>query len=450
MSKVICEICGTVYPDNATACPICGYPRNVDESIELLEEEVPQSAVRRSEPVKGGRFSNKNVKKRKKEAESYEPEAPSKARRSAQEDAPVSGKKKSKKKKKNSNRGLVITVILLLIAVLLVGAYIGMRFFVGKDAYRETTVPAETPETIVVPTETEPVDTTVLCTDIVIGDINLEQGIEFMGMGRAWRVNVTPMPENTTDSLTYASSDESVAVVNISDDRVEILSVGPGSATITITCGAVTKTFPVVCSFEAETEPTEESTEPTEDTREEGVLDLDVEDISFFAVDENYTIDPGLGIEAADVEWSSDDEDVATVDENGKVTAVGEGTCEITAKYDGEEVVCIVRCTFSTEETEETDETEETEETEETTEPTEAVEDAGPPYTISHTDVSIRIGESFKLTLRDKNGDIVNVTWIGDEDVEIDGNTITGAGTGRVNVKCTHNGKEYKCIVRVG
>lgn len=449
MSKVICEICGTVYPDNATVCPICGYPRNVGESIEELETEAPQTPVRRTEPVKGGRFSSKNVKKRKQAAQSYEQEEGPKARRAAQADAPVSGKKKSKKRKK-SNKGLVITVIVLLIAVLLVGAYIGMRFFVGKDAYRETTIPTETEAPVTQPLETEPADTSVLCTDIQIGDIDLEQGIEFLGMGRAWRVNVVLVPENTTDSVTYTSSDENVAVVNVSDDRVEILSVGPGSATITVTCGAVTKTFPVVCSFEEETTAaTEESTEPTEDTREVGVLDLDVDDISFFAEDENYTIDPGVEIEGYDVTWSSDDEDVATVDKYGKVTAVGPGTCNITAEYEGEEAVCIVRCQFG-DETEATGETKETEETEETTEPTEAVEDAGPPYTISHTDVSIRIGESFKLTLRDKNGDIVDVTWVGDEDVEIDGNTITGAGTGRVYVKCTHNGEEFQCIVRVG
>lgn len=437
MSKVICEICGTVYPDNTTACPICGYPRNVDESLELLEEEVVQSPARRSEPVKGGRFSNKNVKKRKQEAQEEESEP--KVRR-AEEDAPVSGKKKSKKKhKKKSNRGLVITVIVLLVAVLLVGAYIGMRFFVGRDAYRETTIPTGTIEVPTQPVETEPADTSVACTDIQIGDINLEQGVEFLGMGRAWRLNVTLIPENTTDSVTYTSSDENVAVVNVSEDRVEILSVGSGSAAITITCGAVTKSFPVVCSFEDMiTGATEESVEATEDTRQEGVLDLDVDDITFFNVDENYTINPGLGIDAADVTWSSDDEDVAVVDKKGKVTAVAVGTCEVTAEYEGEKAVCIVRCSFG--------------DGEETTEATEAVEDAGPPYTISATDVTIAVGERFELKLRDKNGDVVDVTWTSDDHVEIDGNTIKGAR--RTNsytvVKCTHNGEEFKCKVRVG
>jgi len=443
LSKINCEICGTVYPDNATVCPICGYPRNVGESVELLETEVTQTAVRRSEPVKGGRFSNKNVKKRQKTSETVGQEDTARVHRASAEDAPASGKKSGKHKKKHSksNRGLVITVIVLLVAILLVGAYIGMRFFVGRDAYRETMVPTGMQQPATEPAQTVPVDTSVLCTDILISDIDLEQGIEFLGMGRAWRVNVTLVPANTTDAVTYTSEDENVAVVNVTDGRVEILSIGPGSTTVTVTCGAISKSFRVLCSFEGETVPaTEESTEPTEDTREEGVLALDVEDISFFAVDEHYTIDPGVGIDPEDVSWSSDDEEVAVVDDSGKVTAVGPGTCEITAEYEGEEAVCIIRCNIDEDDTDPSEQTEETE----------AVEDAGPPYKISHTDVSIRIGESFKLTLRDKNGDIVDVAWVGDEDVEIDGNTITGVGAGKVYVRCTHNGEEFECIVRVG
>ena len=31
MSKTICEICGTSYPDNADKCPICGYVPDEDE-----------------------------------------------------------------------------------------------------------------------------------------------------------------------------------------------------------------------------------------------------------------------------------------------------------------------------------------------------------------------------------------------------------------------------------
>ena len=440
MSKVICEICGTVYPDNATVCPICGYPRSVDEELELLEEEVPQAPARRSEPVKGGRFSNKNVKKRKQEADTREVEPAEKSERKAAS----SGKKKSGKRKKHkkSNRGLVITAIVLFVAVLLVGAYIGMRFFVGKDAYRETTIPTGTVEVPTQATETEPVDTSVACTDILIEGIKMESGAEFTGVGRSIRLNISAVPENTTDTFTYTSSDESVAMVNVTEGRVEILSVGPGSTTITVTCGAVSKSFPVLCSFEMETV---EATEQTgEDNREEGVLALDADDISFFDVDENRTLNPGKGIDPKDVKWSSDDEEVATVDENGKVVAVGIGTCEVTAEYEGEKAVCVVRCNFKSDE--------EADETTEATEETKKVEDAGGPYKISHSDVTLYVGEKFELKLRDKNGDVVDVTWTGDDHVEIDGNTITAARrtNSYTTVKCTHNGEEFKCKVRVG
>jgi hypothetical protein len=97
-----------------------------------------------------------------------------------------------------------------------------MRFFVGKDAYRETTIPTGTIEVPTQPAETVPADTAVPCTDIQISDVNLEQGIEFMGMGRAWRLNVTVVPENTTDGVSFISSDESVAVVNTSDTPIDV------------------------------------------------------------------------------------------------------------------------------------------------------------------------------------------------------------------------------------
>lgn len=42
------------------------------------------------------------------------------------------------------------------------------------------------------------------------------------------------------------------------------------------------------------------------------------------------------------VTWSSDNQNVATVDQNGKVTAVGEGTATITATVDGESATCSV------------------------------------------------------------------------------------------------------------
>ena len=33
MSKIICEICGTSYPDTAECCPICGYPQDISAGL---------------------------------------------------------------------------------------------------------------------------------------------------------------------------------------------------------------------------------------------------------------------------------------------------------------------------------------------------------------------------------------------------------------------------------
>ena len=41
MNKIICDICGTSYPDTADCCPICGCSRDAAASIlggDLLEQ----------------------------------------------------------------------------------------------------------------------------------------------------------------------------------------------------------------------------------------------------------------------------------------------------------------------------------------------------------------------------------------------------------------------------
>lgn len=59
MTILICDICGTSYPDTDEKCPTCGYARAFAEDLEETEQ-VP--VVR--EKVRGGRYSKKNVRKR--------------------------------------------------------------------------------------------------------------------------------------------------------------------------------------------------------------------------------------------------------------------------------------------------------------------------------------------------------------------------------------------------
>ena len=61
MNQIICDICGSEYPEGYDRCPVCSYPRQGGEKI------VAAGAVEvAQEKVKGGHFSTKNVKKRRK------------------------------------------------------------------------------------------------------------------------------------------------------------------------------------------------------------------------------------------------------------------------------------------------------------------------------------------------------------------------------------------------
>ena len=414
MSKVTCDICGTVYPDNANACPICGYPRKgSDAEPEVKSATVSVNTAAAAAPrVKGGRFSNKNVKKRNTAPASGSSKAP----------------RKEEKEEKKNNKGLLIAVILLLIAVLLVGGYIIWRFIDGRDAYdnpaspsgtgspstSQTTLPPE-------PTETEPVDTGVPCIAMTISDA----AVELTGVGRGWKLGITVTPEDTTDILTFTSSDENVVYVS-PDGR--LTAMGPGTATITITCGQVSKECTVYCNFE------EETTKPTEPEPEKKGFQISHTDVTLFYEGESFTIKAtydGAAVSPASIVWASSDEKIATVSDNGKVTGVSGGTATITATYNGKTVKCIVRCKIEPK----------------PTEPTYSDNN----WKISHTDVTIAVGESFTLKLTNSAGETAAVTWSASKNgiVALNGNKVTGSAAGTVNITATIDGQTFTCIVRV-
>ena len=126
--------------------------------------------------------------------------------------------------------------------------------------------------------------------------------------------------------------------------------------------------------------------------------------------------------EQADALWEADCEGVVEVD-GTTVTAVGEGTALLSCEVDGEFFSCFV----------------------------EVAEKEQVTWSISHTDVTIKVGESFYLKLRSSEGETASVSWSANKSgyVSISGNKITGKKAGTVTVSCTHEGVTYKCIVRV-
>ena len=451
-SKIICDICGTVYPDTAAACPICGFPQKenagVTDSVSVGAESTAVPAAAAASRNKGGRFSNKNVKKRN-QSEADEAQRPvrekaEKPRKAPRQEAPEIEQEPEEK----NNRGLVIIAIILAIAVLLVGGYIISRFIGGRDAYDNPNAPVigTNPSTeTTAPVETEPVETGVPCVGMTVSDAS----VEFLGINRSWKLSIAATPADTTDELTFTSSDENVVTVT-PDGR--LTSVGPGTAVITITCGDVVKECQVVCDFEIETEPvettepTEETTEPTKETTKPtepdgSGLKLSHEDVSLFYAGESFSISAkfdGQWVGNAQVTWSSADPEVAKV-ENGKVTAVGGGYTTISATYNGKTAKCIVRCRF-----------EDNTQPEETTKPTEGNTSTA-KWSISHSDVTISVGESFTLKITNEAGETANVTWSASTAgiVNVSGNSVTGAASGMTTLTATVGGQSFSCIVRV-
>ena len=166
--------------------------------------------------------------------------------------------------------------------------------------------------------------------------------------GMTAQLTVTRTPEDTTQTLSFRSSNQSVATVT-QDGLVQ--AVASGTATITVVCGTQQAVCTVNCSFAEETRPEEpepEAQEPEPEVQQPDVqepLTISAEDISFFAVGEN-TVLTLTGADGADVIWQSTDASVASVDDNGYVEAVSSGTATIIATVGDQSVSCIVRCNF--------------------------------------------------------------------------------------------------------
>ena len=438
MSKIICDVCGTAYPETATQCPICGCAKSAaDQAVTAQASGEDTSYVY----TKGGRFSKRNVRRR--------------TQKGVQESRSTAVRK-SEAEDERTNVGLIVVVIVLLLAIIAVVVYIGIRFFApfgeaDKDPLgsMDSTGVSQTQQS----TQAQQVPCTAL-------DIS-NKTIEFRLSGDAWLLEAVPTPSNTTDKVTYTSSNEKVAIVS---DVGCVTAVGGGEAVITVTCGSITQECKIICSFASVEIPTEDATADATIGATEDATTGPVDPDFVFAfntkfVDESTgkfdtTIDAAgktwraykkdMTVSPEDITWTSDDPTVATV-ENGIVTAVAPGKTEVHAQYGGETYTCIIRCSWKEVTPEET--TGEEGDSEEETEAESA------DVTISHEDVTIKIGESFYLRLKDANGDNIEVQWEASESdyVTIDGNKITGAQAklAGVTVSTTYEGTTYSCLVRI-
>lgn len=145
---------------------------------------------------------------------------------------------------------------------------------------------------------------------IVLNTTNQE-----LKIGDEFQLTATIEPENTTDkSITWESNDDKIATVT---EEGLVKAVGVGKAIITVTSGNVS----VTCNIEVE---------PIQVTG----ISLSHEDIEIEITDEfelHATVSP---VDATNkkINWTSSDERIAKVNEEGIVLGISKGQIKITAK----------------------------------------------------------------------------------------------------------------------
>lgn len=334
MSKIICDVCGTTYPETASQCPICGYVRPADtKSVASDAGQTKSKSAGTYTYVKGGRFSKTNVRKRNQTAPAYKPSTAQRA-----ED-----KRSDKKQEKKSDKGLVILVILLLLAIIAVTVYIAWRYFL-PEGIGPLTHPDGTTQGTGNSEQTEQTPAlTIPCTSLTVTPADYELN----AVGEGLLLSVKVEPADTTDAVWFESSDPSVVTVSANGN---VVAEGPGEASILVTCGDIVQRCYITCNIETEppteapTEPSGEPTEPTTATEPVEELKLNRSDFTLAFVGDQWNVYSG-SIDRSKITWWSDNEAVATI-KNGVVVAVNAGTTTVYAEYNGVKVSCIVRCSF--------------------------------------------------------------------------------------------------------
>jgi len=158
---------------------------------------------------------------------------------------------------------------------------------------------------------------------------------------------------------------------------------------------------------------------------------LNREDFTLFSIGEQWTMTAAVvpSNSGLKVKWTSLDTNVATIDANGVVTAVGGGYTSVVAEIGGVTAECIVRVAA----------------TSVTHDP------SGSIPTLSHTDVTLDAGskESFRLTVEgtaatpiyySENYNIASVASNGE---------VTAVSVGVVSIYVTVGDNTLECVVRV-
>lgn len=358
LNKNVCPKCGQLFDLELAACPVCNTPAQVPAEAETGAQRHRLTEVERRERQKDQKRAAAEARRREREERRA---ADAEEERLLEEEEERLWRERQKKKLEK--RGLsedeiaekldpdnedsprarrqkkerdvtdrdpertpaifpLVAILLLALALAIGGSYLLWNYGIVQIPFYDQLTG-----------RTAAVETGTACTGLTLG----EQEIELTAAGQTYAMVYMRQPDTCTEPVTFQTSDESVAMVG---ELGIITAVAPGTATITATCGDVSTSLTVKCNFEAV------ETEPPETIDPSVGISLSETDITFLASGESTYLTVTNLPAGATVFWASSNEDVAIVEENGHVIAVGRGTCYITAVVDDYTESCIVRCNF--------------------------------------------------------------------------------------------------------
>ncbi len=252
-----------------------------------------------------------------------------------------------------------------------------------------------------------------------VESVSLQETAEIK-VGASVTLKYTVAPEGCTDTVTWRSSDTSIATVSNGEDNAgQVTGVAAGEATITLQVGNLTDTCTVTVTQNETVAVTGIELNKTELTLTEGGSET-----------LTATVTPDNATDKT-VTWTSNKESVATV-ENGVVTAVGEGTATITATAGGYEASCVVTVNPAT------------------------VDVTG--VTLDKTSATLYInGESgtntvtLTATVTPDNATDKTVTWTSNKEsvATVENGVVTAVGEGTATITASAGGKSAACTVTV-
>lgn len=342
MEKVICDICGTSYPESEECCPVCGSFQDLEFNFDL---EMEEDDFLKDSPIVA-------VKEQKLDDALEEFLNATDEEEESEEDD--EGEEEEEEEPRRGKAGVVILLVILIMLLLAVCGFLFVRYILpnmdmGEPAASESLLQTEEP----VETTTEP---GIPCEQLILTS---GATLDMTREGEYKLINVMAKPEDTTDKITYISSDESIATVS-EDGR--ITGLAEGEATITVICGEQQVECLVRVQYVEETEPTTEpvqeteapaetdeaeQSEPVEETTEattaateaqlkDVTLKLGRTDVSM-GVGYQFTIPLECDLEYSEIEWSTGNPGIATI-QDGVITTLSKGTTQMFAKY-GDQVV---------------------------------------------------------------------------------------------------------------